>query len=472
MYRILTALVLFVVPCLASAQESAPSNVSLLILPLVNTTDVENSAGSDNYRILLFGPIYNFVNIIPGVTMPPRDKLLSMKTDNSNIPAAAALNLSDFVIYGDYALKGKTKKDIKIYINLYIWSQKLGAVFFQKSFVSGTDFEVLDTIDLMLEEIISQTLQKQLAVATLQFGGFKIGFEKYELLINDKSISEIAGSGFALNLKVLAEQNYQIVLRNLNSGQVAFDQTFKPKKGEAIMIGYYAAGHIIVPEIPNKKAKSVYDLYLIHGSETNMLEDKKTYSNMLAGRDYTFWLVEDKTNFAYTNTFTLNDKQTYKLEPKLKSTGGFGLRLTLNDGIMLNAHLDYFWNSWFYTGIQLGASPLPLLGDWGTMFYDSKFILSLSAGIDVGVYFLGGRGNEGLNLAGGLMARYYLYPVAPQLLQSTSVLDPSRSFICGPHIWAEYSIFLLGVGFYFAPLANFEMYSFPLSISLGLRFNF
>jgi hypothetical protein len=443
-----------------------------MIMPLKNMTEKDNLAGSENYRILFFGPVYNFVQIIPGVSLPDRDKLLSMKFHGSNITTFAALNPSDFIIYGDYALKGKTKKDQKLYINLYVWSQKLGAVFFQKSYTSGTDFEVLDAIDNMLEDIVAQTLQKQLDVATLQFSGFRIGNEKYGLYINDKYISDVAGNGYSMNLKVLAGQKYQVTLRNLSTTAVAFDQTFTPKKGEAITIGYYAVGVIDIPEIPNKKSKSVYDLYLIHAAETNKVSEKTILSNIYAGRDYTFWLIEDKTNYIYTNTFTLHDKETVKIKPVVKGFGGFSMRLNLNDGLLFVAYGDYFWNNWFYTGILLGISPVPLIGDWGNAFPGEQFMLSMAGGIDIGAYILGSRGSQGFRLAAGVSARYYFSVIAPELLKTSMVFSPARSFVVGPHVMLEYEFLMLSAGFYFAPLANFETYQFPITLSLGVRFHF
>ena len=472
MKKFLPLIMFIILPYLVFAQDSNTNTVSLLIMPLQNLTPKEDSAGSDNYRILFFGPIHNFIQIIPGVTLPDRDKLLSMNFDSSNVATFAALNPADFIIYGDYTLKGKTKKDQKLSINLYVWSQKLGAVFFQKAYTSGTEFEVLDAIDNMLEDIIAQTLQKRLAVATLQFSGFRIGNEKYGLYINEKYISDVSGDGFSMNLKVLADQNYQITLRNLSTAAVAFDQTFVPKKGEAITIGYYAVGVINIPTVPNKKSKSIYDLYLIHASETNIVSDNTVLSNIYAGRDYTFWLIEDKTNFVYTNTFTLHDKETVLLKPSLKGLGGFSMRLNLNDGLMLVAYGDYFWNNWFYTGLMLGASPVPLLGDWGNAFPGQTFMLSVAAGIDIGAYILGNRGTEGFRLAAGISARYYLSIIAPELLNISQVFSPQRSFVVGPHVMLEYDFLMFSAGFYFAPLANFETYQFPVTLSLGVRFHF
>ncbi len=287
------------------------NQLKVLILPFEDKSDQAAYPNSKIVKTIVQNELYAFLYTVPSFNVPDKDVLSGM---NSTFLSGKIITSEEIfsnyqaniIIYGDYALKGK-KTDPTAQIQMKIWNRVLG-ISNAGTYKTTLDADIFDTMDAMLSNIISLTLNQNVKLAFLNFGNFKIGKGSYALIINNKLVSKITNNAYSLNLKILPNAVYTVKLRDLTDYRIVFNSSVMLKPGEMTNFSYSALGKVrftMTNQTPDEK----FQIFL-NGDEVKMDED---ISNIQAEDLYSLQVLNKTKNNYYWDTFYLSDGESKNL---------------------------------------------------------------------------------------------------------------------------------------------------------------
>lgn len=471
-------MILFITVLLISTTFAFAEDKKILILPFENKADTNEYGMAKIVDTMLFNSVYNFVGVMPGVDAPEKSFLLETEWNLSNIPAVAASNNVDFVIYGDFTMEGDSiEPNVNITVN--IWMSEQTNISFTKKYTTGTGYELLDTIDEIIADTAGDIFKRRIYMATLEFRGFEVGSEKYEIFANNKSIATIASNEFEFKMSIVAETNYEIKLKRLRDEVFVGVKNYNLEKGTKDIYTYTAKGSISIAELKGKKRGHTYTL-LLNGKE---MSEKQQLSDMPAGINYLFTVVDNeetdtKKRMMVSNNFVLLDSEAKEIKPNV-SRGGFSLRAQALDGSMVKVGVDYFIIPKLYVGLGMGFSIVSDAMGYTNLTEGAQAIF-LSSELNVGFYYIGDRSTD-WRFDVGLTSRY-TYVIPNDIFYDDAKTwggeylgENLNSFIPGIYLGAEWKFLRFQIGEYLDLTANGGDFgsSFTMpAFSLGVRFNF
>jgi hypothetical protein len=222
-------IVLFLAPLYPQNQ-----NRLVLFLPMHNLSEAKLSEKTEKYSLMIWKSLYNFLNIVPKLDIPPADEIGSMEWQTENIPEIASSYQAAFVISGETFLSNNF-----LVIQISLWDNLKSTAVLKKLYVTGTDYELLDTLDLIIDDTVGAILNTPVQIATLNFTDIRISDKTMEILLNGKLLTKVGQSGFSEKMKVLAGHSYHLEFV-LSDGKSLYTLDVIPKPGETVNISYYA----------------------------------------------------------------------------------------------------------------------------------------------------------------------------------------------------------------------------------------
>ncbi len=292
------------------------NRLKVLILPFDNKADLSEYPNAKTVNAILQNELHAFLYVVPTFDIPEKSELAVMDSgflNRKNITANEIYSnyQADIIIFGDYILHG-SKTDPAAQIHLNIWKKASGNVE-AREYDTPTDADIFDTIDDMLSNIIDITLKKEIKVAFLNFGNFKVGDGSYFLFINNKKISMITNDNFSLNLKILPNAMYSIRLKNLKNNRIVLNTTALLRPGETTNISHSTLG-IIKCTMKNITPDENFQVFL----DENEIKINEIISNLRAEKRYLIKVI-DKNKKSYTDSVYLSDGEFKNLIlPKYK----------------------------------------------------------------------------------------------------------------------------------------------------------
>ncbi len=273
------------------------NRLKVIIIPLENKSSKDKFRSTEVTKAIIQGSLYTFLQIVPSFDMP--DKLEMNKLSPKFLykqeitPQDIYSNYqADIIIYGDIAIK--ENKKTKALVNLKVWTRATGKIE-SKKYITPTDADIFDSIDLMLANIIKLTLNEEMKIAHLNFKDFKINNGKYHLFINEKLVAKITNTDFNLSLRILANAEYSVRLKNLYNNSTILYTKFALKPGETTNINHIALANIKCL-ITNKTPDEEFRIYL-DGKEITL---DKTISNIPAEREVKLLVTNINNGEFYT----------------------------------------------------------------------------------------------------------------------------------------------------------------------------
>ena len=431
--KILLALAFF---CLVSQPLSA-QNVKKMKLILGHPIDQSavKSTAADKINILLYRTVYNFTAIVPFFDVLDPSIATNLPIKDNNLEAVAVSNQSDFIVYWSYKISGPQNAP-QAEIRQVVWALGTGKVVQDKVYTTKLDVSLIDTIDLMLEDILKPVLNVgSIKVAFLQFLDFQIGKETYDLWINSKFISRIEGDSFSMKMKVLADQDYQIEMKQGFKEITNFTVHVLP--GEAATISYKAVAAVKLLPFEGKDSFKQY-LALF---DKHVLLEGDVWNGVPAGKEYIFELYELPTNQIAKKVFYLSDGMVKEISVNLKAFPRFyiaagvsyqnehyiGSSLIHEDisSPVFNMDISYFITPAFWAGLYFNYCSGSGLQLSNTFDVDnSSYMLGAEAG-----YLILGDQREVVKFGAGIHLGYSFFDIA--LNNSSQKLFESQNINLG-----------------------------------------
>jgi hypothetical protein len=375
------------------------------------------SAAADKINVLLYRTVYNFTAIVPFLDVLEPAAATNLPIRENNMETVAVNNQSDFIVYWSYKISG-SQNNPQAEIRQMVWSLGAGKIVQEKVYTTKLDVTLIDTIDLMLEDILKPVLNLgSIKTAFLHFQNFQIGKETYDLWINSKYISRIEGDNFGQKMKVLADQVYRIELKQGFKEVTNFTVHVLP--GEAASISYKAVAAVKLLPFEGKDA---FKQYLALFDKHVMLEGD-VWSGIPAGKEYLFELYELPTNQIAKKAFYLSDGMVKEINVNLKAFPRFYTSLgfayhfehfTGSDGLDKNTgsadisfNASYFLTPAFWAGMYFDYSSgngldLNIIGK----IQNSAYMAGLEAG-----YLLLGDQREAVKFGAGIHLGYSFFDI-------------------------------------------------------------
>ncbi|OHD54350.1 MAG: hypothetical protein A2Y33_03720 [Spirochaetes bacterium GWF1_51_8] len=206
----------------------------LLILPVHNLSKKSDTEKTEKYTVLLWRSLYNFTLHIPSMEVPPRDEIDDLEWDAANLGEIASNFQAAFIIAGEVSLA-----DSRLAITVTVWDGVKNQAILQKTYDSATDFELLDTLDTIINNSVSAVLDTPVAIASLNFTDIKISDKPVDIFINGKKHATVGKSGYSDTLKILAGYAYKIEFID-SAGTILNSMNVSLKDGETVKIEFAA----------------------------------------------------------------------------------------------------------------------------------------------------------------------------------------------------------------------------------------
>ena len=204
----------------------------ILIMPFEYTSTNSKYANPEIYKKIFFSSFYNLFSVLPAIDLPDKGVLLTMSPSEGTISNLADQYKCDFIVFGDYGLKGdKSKPDATI--NLKIWNKLTGAII-TNSKTTPTDIEIFDAIDSLMAKMVKTMLNEEMKIAYLNFNNFDTGKEPLGIFINHKLVAEPISNDFNLNMKILSGKEYKVAVRRMFDGKLLAESVANLKPGESM----------------------------------------------------------------------------------------------------------------------------------------------------------------------------------------------------------------------------------------------
>ncbi len=213
-----------------------PKKLNVVILPLLDKSDVKKYASSRLVQSIVFKSLNTFIRVIPSVSIPAAEETAFTNPDNDSLNKIADDNNADFIIYGDYSLAGG-KANPKAGIKSLVWSKTLQKNVFEKSYLAPTDMEIFDTIDKMILDNASAILNTRVSYSTIAFSGFK-GNLKLSIYLNGQFLTNTENDGFSYNLRVPSDTRYLVEIRKTGENTNIYQAEIVLNPDQVSNIGY------------------------------------------------------------------------------------------------------------------------------------------------------------------------------------------------------------------------------------------
>lgn len=309
-YLVMALLVAFT----AAASYAQEKKAVVLIIPFEDKADGKKYKATETTATMIFNSMYTFIGLLPTIDVPDKKVLMGYKWTESKLAAVAAESGADVILYGDYVYQGDPGEPDAA-INLKVWIKESNRVTFSKTYKTPTDLDIFDSIDDMIKDFIQGVLKTSVNVATIRFGGFHIGDRTYALFVNGKEIASVTNTDFALNLRVLADSEYRVEIKDAKSGAVSFSSSYVLRPRSLTNVSFQASGKMQTFVIPNKNPARPYTFLL---NNSNITEGA-VLSNAPANISYTYRVMESGTNVRYETNFYLAENASLLLTSVIPS---------------------------------------------------------------------------------------------------------------------------------------------------------
>ena len=383
------------------------TKVKLVLMPLQSQADASkySTVGIQNTAQVVNRTLFTFIRLLPFVELAEENPDTTMK-DPSAIAKKYGVTM---VIYGSFSFTGE-RNSPGVVFQMKIWSEDLKKEIFSKSFTSGDiNYEMLDTVDGMLQELVSSAFKINAEMATIVFSDFSLN-EPYELTINDKAVSVISNSDYNQSLRILADKNYHILLTRLRDKMTVIDRMYDIKPQQTTNIGYHAAATLNLSKVAEPDVMKRYSLIF----DGQNLPWTNTFTGISVLSPHTLLTVDQFTNVIQSNDFNLLDEEVkwidlrdelpFPLRWRILSTGGFynygvGADLFINRYFWTGVEVTFGWYpKWLYPGLTASSELFSVLGnievghylpiDWGTILpYDIAKNVRLGGGLTLMGYY-------------------------------------------------------------------------------------
>lgn len=304
----------------------ANNNERLLILPFENLSDTNQFPVSTAMDEVIFKSLYNFIGIIPDLDVPDESEMRDPDL-RENLQKSARLNDAKYVVSGDYTFRDDDGTE-QIVITLKIWSYVKNDYLYNEVYTTELGLDFLDTVDLIIEDIIEQTLNIQMEIALIRFQDINVGSEEHSIYINRKKMTDITNSNYTESVRVLANQDYLIRIRN-STWDLVYQTNWAPEPGDVLDVDYDGTCSIIIEDIEFQRPDRNYILLL---NDQLIIQDIGL-DQMPSGMDYTFKMYVDQTNLYQSETVYLKSHDTVTFTPTETNTlvhryylcGGLGI---------------------------------------------------------------------------------------------------------------------------------------------------
>lgn len=376
------------------AEDAAVKQASkFYIIPIEN---IKNSK-PNSFQLVVFKSIHSFMRIIPTLDVPD-DKLMNdlfwlapalERWDRISADhAPKEVNAADYILYGDYEIKQKDPE--KVVIKIGVWSKAENKNVFTKSYTTGTDIEIFDTIDMILKNVIEGVLKIDYTLAKIDFD-IKTGAEKYDIYINNKHIDTADKKDYQKGLSVLAGQTYAVKVVRSRDGKtvIAAAKTLAAK--ETLPVSYFANGSVVIDPVSyGERGRSF--TYTVDGKTAY---ENQFISNMNALSSHSIKVVDQNSNLIYQGPFNVMDDATTHVYSEQKWGGAFHVKAFMGNTSFAGLGVEYF--PWRYFWLEAGG---------GFSVWNSQY--EIAPYIDAG-YYLYGDMQKDFRAGLGLSAAYYQY---------------------------------------------------------------
>ncbi len=204
----------------------------ILITPFEYVSTNSKYSNPEIYKTIIFSSFYNLFSVLPTIDLPDKSELLSLNPSDDTISNLANKYQCDFIVFGDYGLKGDKSKPNAV-INLKIWNKLSGAIM-TDSITTPTDIDLFDAIDSLMSKMVRTMLNEEMKIAYLNFNNFDTGNENIGIFINHKLVAEPISNNFKLSMKILSGKKYNVSIRRMFDGKLLSGAFTNLKPGETM----------------------------------------------------------------------------------------------------------------------------------------------------------------------------------------------------------------------------------------------
>ncbi len=204
----------------------------ILIMPFEYTSTNANYPNPLIYRTIFFSSFYNLFSVLPSIDLPDKSVLLTMNPSEETISNLADQYKCDFIVFGDYGLKGDKSKPDAV-ISLKIWNKFSDSISTNK-IITPTDADLFDAIDSLMSKMVKTILNEEMKIAYLNFNNFDTGREPIGVFVNHRLVAEPISNDFHLNMKVISGKDYKVAIRRKFDGKLLAGSVANLKPGESM----------------------------------------------------------------------------------------------------------------------------------------------------------------------------------------------------------------------------------------------
>ncbi|NPV02263.1 MAG: hypothetical protein HPY53_12880 [Brevinematales bacterium] len=229
------SVLLFVLITGILSQAYPQTQSRLVVFPAIhNLSAGKDAEKTEKYALMIWKSLYNFLNIVPMLEVPNADEISGLEWQTESIPQIASNYQAAFVISGGTFLSNN-----RLVVNIALWDNVKNSTVLNKTYITGTDYELLDTLDRIIDDTVGAILNTPIKTAVLNFTDIKISDKTLEILLNGKTVANVGKSGYSEKMKVLAGNTYHIEFV-LSGGKSAYTLDVIPKPDETVNIHYAA----------------------------------------------------------------------------------------------------------------------------------------------------------------------------------------------------------------------------------------
>jgi hypothetical protein len=456
---------LFVSSAIAATNASLPiasQSTKFFVIPIETLT----KKNPDAFQMVLFKSLYTFLRLIPSLDVPEEKKLNELfwlspvlaKWERINPDLAPKMVYeADYILYGDYLIMQKVPSEV-VSLSIGVWSKEKNKNVFSKTYVTGTDVEIFDTIDAVLKNVVENVLKIDFSLARININ-IKSGKERYDIYINQKLVERADTANYTKSFRVLGKQHYTVSIIRISDGNEVF-QDEKDLKGNGFMnVDYVANGSVVVDPVRYQERGKKYSVTV----DNKPVKDNQVLEDLNALNEHVIKVYNQSTNLIYSSKFNVKDGSTMHIAGEEKWGGLFHPKFYLFGNSICGAAAQFFPERYVWLEAGMGFS----------VYYSQAFkegIYNLSPYLDAGYYFSGDMLTD-WRYGGGASLLYYQYlpadkfsQINPDTIKRSEVT--SYSYAAGVFAVGEWQWVTLKLGLYYDFMAN----GIYLSPSIGVKF--
>lgn len=432
--------------------ETGDNKAKVLILPFDNKVNPSKYKNAELVKAITFRSFYTFIGIIPSIDVPDEKILTNIAYSRDTISKVAEEQSADFIIYGDYSFEG-TRNNPKVNYNLYLWSRKDSTNALAKKYATSTDAEIFDTIDDMIALVMKSSLNIDVNIANVYFNSFAIGSEKYSLFVNEKLVSEISNSDFSYNLKVLPDNDYQIIIRREWDKKNAVEALVNLKQYKSITISHNATGKLKINEVGNKDRNKSYTVLL----DDKPIIENTLLTNIAAGLSHRITVLDNNSNSVFKETFYIHDGEEKTISPSANTPSIVHFKAYSLDANFATVGADFFLGRYIWAGLGIGGSYLSA---------NNNTFIFLSPYVEIGYYFIGDM-EYPLRIGAGISGRANMFLTSAETAKSYSTV-PALMPNLGVFALVEWTFIMFRPAFY--GYMDGQNFGFGYGLGTGVKF--